>query len=621
MSKSLLITLTSAGAGLGPFDLYSDVDAYTTPFDTGISKVALEAGYLTTLIPDAALFIRIVSTGSCTNYITVLAEVSTTTTTTTTASPTTTTTTIAPSTTTTTTVTPTTTTTTTVSPTTTTTTTVPVTTTTTTISPTTTTTTTVAPTTTTTTTISPTTTTTTIAPTTTTTTTVAPTTTTTTTLPVTTTTTTTVAPTTTTTTTVAPTTTTTTTVTPTTTTTTTGAPECAPFAGTAEEAPDGFIFTVDMTGGGTFNLPTLSGYTVDAIVNYGDGSGDKAINAWDHADTSHVYTSGIYDIRIEGTDFEACDFNTHQGDGNKITGIKSWSQIFAWKKLNFAWSGDLTDYSATNTPLFHASGCDCEWLFAFTTLNGTMDIDDWNTTNINSLKSAFQQCGYVGELNSWDVSNVLTTYNCFRLKTPPAIGNWRLTSCLNMSYMFDGSGIDQNLPDWDVAVCTNFDGMFYNCDSFNGTLTNWDTASASTMRSMFRDCLIFNQPVNHFDMSVILSTQSMFYGTGAFNQPLNLWNMTSNDYYTSMFLNAVAFNQDISAWDWTVTVSISNFMQGATAWSQTNYDLFLIALDGRVLQSGQTFYCEATYSAGAATTARTNVATNYSWTFVDGGQL
>ena len=48
-----IITLTTIGADAGPtFDLYSDVDNYTTPFETGISAVALLAGYQTSLIPD-----------------------------------------------------------------------------------------------------------------------------------------------------------------------------------------------------------------------------------------------------------------------------------------------------------------------------------------------------------------------------------------------------------------------------------------------------------------------------------------------------------------------------------------------------------------------------------------
>lgn len=146
----VLITLTTAGADTGPFNLFSNVDNYTTAFATGIAKSALVAGYLSTAVPTSTNYIRVRSTGRCTNYIDIFVTGSATTTTTTTSggSPTTTTTTTSGGGTTTTTTTagggPTTTTTTTAGG--------PTTTTTTTAGPTTTTTTTATPTTTTTTT-------------------------------------------------------------------------------------------------------------------------------------------------------------------------------------------------------------------------------------------------------------------------------------------------------------------------------------------------------------------------------------------------------------------------------------------------------------------------------------
>jgi len=68
MSQTVTITLTVAGTDSGPFDLYSDADGYAFPFDTGISKSALLAGYTSTLVPDSATIIRVKSTGVCTNY-------------------------------------------------------------------------------------------------------------------------------------------------------------------------------------------------------------------------------------------------------------------------------------------------------------------------------------------------------------------------------------------------------------------------------------------------------------------------------------------------------------------------------------------------------------------------
>lgn len=61
------ITLTSAGLGTGPtFDLYSNVDSYTTPFETGVPKASLTGGYSATNVPDGTTIIKVVSvSGLC----------------------------------------------------------------------------------------------------------------------------------------------------------------------------------------------------------------------------------------------------------------------------------------------------------------------------------------------------------------------------------------------------------------------------------------------------------------------------------------------------------------------------------------------------------------------------
>lgn len=95
---NVLITLTTPGADTGPFNLYSNVDNYTTAFETNISKGILVAGYTSTIVPPGTTAIRVWSMGICANYVDITLTVPATTTTTTTSAPgtTTTTTTAAP---------------------------------------------------------------------------------------------------------------------------------------------------------------------------------------------------------------------------------------------------------------------------------------------------------------------------------------------------------------------------------------------------------------------------------------------------------------------------------------------------------------------------------------------
>jgi hypothetical protein len=81
---TVFITLYTAGTDSGPFNLYSNIDGYTSAFESGVSKASLVAGYSSALVPDFTTTIKVLSTGTCTNYIYILVEEITTTTTTTT---------------------------------------------------------------------------------------------------------------------------------------------------------------------------------------------------------------------------------------------------------------------------------------------------------------------------------------------------------------------------------------------------------------------------------------------------------------------------------------------------------------------------------------------------------
>ena len=81
---TVYVTLTTAGADTGPFNLYSDVDGYISAFETGVSKAALLAGYTSSLAPNGTTVVRVMSASAlCTNYIDLSLTMCTTTTTTT----------------------------------------------------------------------------------------------------------------------------------------------------------------------------------------------------------------------------------------------------------------------------------------------------------------------------------------------------------------------------------------------------------------------------------------------------------------------------------------------------------------------------------------------------------
>lgn len=64
-----IITLTTAGLDTGPFNIYSNLDNYTTPFEVNVTKASLLAGFSTSAIPTNTLSVRVKSLGVCSNFI------------------------------------------------------------------------------------------------------------------------------------------------------------------------------------------------------------------------------------------------------------------------------------------------------------------------------------------------------------------------------------------------------------------------------------------------------------------------------------------------------------------------------------------------------------------------
>ena len=79
---NVYIQLLVAGTDTGPFDLYSNIYEFASAFETGVTRDALVAGYISTVVPDGTTQIKIQSTGNCDNSIIVYVGIATTTTTT-----------------------------------------------------------------------------------------------------------------------------------------------------------------------------------------------------------------------------------------------------------------------------------------------------------------------------------------------------------------------------------------------------------------------------------------------------------------------------------------------------------------------------------------------------------
>ena len=89
---TVFILFTTVGTDAGPFNLYSDVDGYSSAFEVGVTPAQLLSGFPSNVVPLGTTIIRAKSFGLCTNFLDMPLLPAGTTTTSTTIAPTTTTT-------------------------------------------------------------------------------------------------------------------------------------------------------------------------------------------------------------------------------------------------------------------------------------------------------------------------------------------------------------------------------------------------------------------------------------------------------------------------------------------------------------------------------------------------
>ncbi len=66
---SVVVKLLTSGVDAGPFNLYSNVDGYTTPIAVNIPKATLTAGYTLATVPTGTTLIKATSLGLCGNSV------------------------------------------------------------------------------------------------------------------------------------------------------------------------------------------------------------------------------------------------------------------------------------------------------------------------------------------------------------------------------------------------------------------------------------------------------------------------------------------------------------------------------------------------------------------------
>ena len=215
--------------------------------------------------------------------------------------------------------------------------------------------------------------------------------------------------------------------------------------GGSAQTPFRFTINTNNTSAGSststqFKLPLVSSGTLNAVVNWGDGT-SSTITAWNQAEVTHTYaTAGSYDIRITGV-LSGWRFN-NTGDRLKILNIISWgiyTAVGGYSGFEGAfWGCSNMNSSATDKPLL-LQGTLWNFFRGCSSFNG--NIGNWNMSQVDGIKNFFSGCGnFNQDISGWNVSNVTIMDNMFYNVTNfnQPIGSWNVGNVTNMTFMFNG---------------------------------------------------------------------------------------------------------------------------------------------------------------------------------------
>lgn len=233
-------------------------------------------------------------------------------------------------------------------------------------------------------------------------------------------------------------------------------------------------------------LPLISGGTYNFLVAWGDGNSDT-ITVWNAAATTHTYSaSGTYTVTISGV-CTGWQFN-NGGDRLKFISVASWGIL----KLG-------------STSINH--------FFACANLNLTTVSDILDLTDVVNLSNTFLNCTNltgINRVNEWDVSAVIGMVGTFaNTKFNSPIGNWNVGQVTGMvSFMQSNAFFNQNIGAWRPTLCNNFSYSFFGTTAFNNggsdTIKDWQFKTTGTidMSGMWQNSGL-NQPLGGWNVQKV----------------------------------------------------------------------------------------------------------------------
>ena len=201
-----------------------------------------------------------------------------------------------------------------------------------------------------------------------------------------------------------------------------------------------------------------------------------------------------------------------------------------------------------------------EYMFYGCSALTSLDVSNWNTSNVTEMRGMFRECGSLTSLDvsNWDTSNVtdmfLMFYKCSALASLD-VSNWDTSKVTRMRQMFrDCSSLTSlDVSDWDTSNVTDMYLMFHGCSTLTSLdVSNFDISNITDMSHMFDGCsALTSLDVSDLDTSNITNMKYIFYGCSSLTSlDISNWNISNVTDISFMFYRCSALTSlDVSNWN------------------------------------------------------------------------